>query len=104
MTPVEDAAQSISTVGGYTAFHLLEMLEVGKKKKKKGKRNRSRKTASRLCLCFCETATKWQQNRGNQDFSHSAVHRLSSQSGVSTRGWECKNKAGASPLIDLPKS
>lgn len=32
-TPV-NAAQSISTVGGYTAFCLLEMLGVGKKKKK----------------------------------------------------------------------
>lgn len=68
------------------------------------KRNRSRKTASGLCLRFCETATKWQQNWGNQGFSHSALHRPNSQSGGSMRGWECKNEAGASSLRDLPKS
>lgn len=101
MTPVKDAAQSISGVGGYTALRLLEMLEVGKKKK--GKRNRSRKTASGLCLRFCETATTWQQNWVNQGFSHSALHRFNSQSRGSVRGWDCKYKAGASPLNRPPK-
>lgn len=34
LTPAEDAAQSSSVVGGYTALRPLEVLGVGKKKKK----------------------------------------------------------------------